>query len=294
MVAMQMIEKIRTTIGLTSFQLKLIALFFMTVDHVASTGLAMFLGASNEVTHIMHIFGRTAAPIFLFIIVQGVRHTRNKLKYVLRLYIAGVLVQIANWLFERNVYAGSVFGTGNIFPTLMYTALYIFCIERLIYALKNKKYGDIVLSLGAVIVPLIFTEAFRLIQRNTALESGLHDNILLALQIFVPPLSIVMFSYLFVLLGIAWYFINQKLWNCLIFVALSVVCGLVNVDVIARLPYHLSGMFELFADTQWWMVLAIPFIALYNGKKGRSCKYLFYVYYPMHQYVLLLLSNCFM
>ena len=33
---------------------------------------------------------------------------------------------------------------------------------------------------------------------------------------------------------------------------------------------------------QWIMIFALPFLALYNGKRGKNTKYLFYIYYPLH------------
>ena len=38
---------------------------------------------------------------------------------------------------------------------------------------------------------------------------------------------------------------------------------------------------------QWFSMAAIPFIALYNGRRGKhKMKYLFYIYYPLHLVVL--------
>jgi len=35
------------------------------------------------------------------------------------------------------------------------------------------------------------------------------------------------------------------------------------------------------------MIAALPFIILYNGERGRySLKYLFYVFYPLHIWIL--------
>ncbi|WP_243431748.1 TraX family protein [Clostridium botulinum] len=38
------------------------------------------------------------------------------------------------------------------------------------------------------------------------------------------------------------------------------------------------------------MIFSIIQISLYNGKKGKSNKYLFYIYYPLHIYTLYLIS----
>lgn len=41
-----------------------------------------------------------------------------------------------------------------------------------------------------------------------------------------------------------------------------------------------------FVNYQWFMIFALPFMLMYNGKKGRGMKYLFYIYYPLHIVVL--------
>ena len=34
---------------------------------------------------------------------------------------------------------------------------------------------------------------------------------------------------------------------------------------------------------QWWSLLAIPLLALYNGQRGRwKMKWFFYLFYPLH------------
>lgn len=42
---------------------------------------------------------------------------------------------------------------------------------------------------------------------------------------------------------------------------------------------------------QWWSLLALPIIALYNGRRGKyKMKYLFYIYYPLHLAVIYLVD----
>ncbi len=50
----------------------------------------------------------------------------------------------------------------------------------------------------------------------------------------------------------------------------------------------LGDIFTL--NYQWMMIFSIIPISLYNGKKGKSNKYLFYIYYPLHIYTLYLIS----
>ena len=65
------------TIGLNGNQLKILAMLFMTVDHVGA-----FLMPQYE---ILRYIGRLAMPIFAFMIAEGCTHTHNRLRYFLTL-----------------------------------------------------------------------------------------------------------------------------------------------------------------------------------------------------------------
>lgn len=42
---------------------------------------------------------------------------------------------------------------------------------------------------------------------------------------------------------------------------------------------------------QWWALMAVPFIALYNGERGKAkMKYFFYIFYPLHLVLLFLIK----
>lgn len=62
-----------------------------------------------------------------------------------------------------------------------------------------------------------------------------------------------------------------------------------------QLQYFTAGLVILdltWGGIQWFSIAAIPFIALYNGKRGKwKMKYLFYLYYPLHLVVLQGLSR---
>ena len=51
--------------------------------------------------------------------------------------------------------------------------------------------------------------------------------------------------------------------------------------------------YEIFLDGQYWMIMAIPFIWLYNGQRGRKTKVFFYLYYPLHMYLLIGIATLF-
>lgn len=41
---------------------------------------------------------------------------------------------------------------------------------------------------------------------------------------------------------------------------------------------------------QWMMVFSLPFILMYNGERGRSLKYFFYGFYPLHIWILYIIG----
>jgi len=224
--------------GLTSFQLKIIALIIMTIDHF---GAYKLFTDSPGINVYMRITGRIAAPIFLFLLIEGLKHTRGKKKYILRLYIAAVSAEFIRLFFEIRM--------GNIFQTFFYAALFIVLIDAII----KKRIGEMHrAAIFMIIAALLFLFEF------------LPDYLIL--RIFFPSPLTVEYSYIFILLAVVWYFINNKYINCAVFAGLSVI-------------YYI-----FIQALQSYMILALPFMLLYNGEKGRSgLKYLFYIYYPAHQ-----------
>lgn len=76
--------------------LKLLAALFMTIDHVGVLLLPHVI--------VLRILGRLALPIFAFMIAEGCRYTRNRLRYFGSVFALGVLCQIVYYLAERSLY----------------------------------------------------------------------------------------------------------------------------------------------------------------------------------------------
>ena len=86
----------KETSGLTGNQLKLIAMITMTCDHV---GVQIFPQCLW-----LRILGRLAMPIYAYMIAEGCRHTRNRKKYLLRLFGMGTLCQIVYFVAMKSLY----------------------------------------------------------------------------------------------------------------------------------------------------------------------------------------------
>ena len=82
--------------GLTGNQLKILAMIAMTCDHV---GLQLF-----PQTWWLRIVGRLAMPIYGYMIAEGCRHTRDRKKYLLRLFGMGALCQAVYFAAMGSLY----------------------------------------------------------------------------------------------------------------------------------------------------------------------------------------------
>ena len=81
-------EKIRVKKGLNGNQLKIIAMSAMTIDHAA------FVIWPDYPTDwrilLLHVIGRTAAPIFWFFVAEGWHYTRDRKNYAFRLFLFAI------------------------------------------------------------------------------------------------------------------------------------------------------------------------------------------------------------
>ena len=86
---------------LSSSALKLMACVFMLIDHV---GVRLFPGVL-----LLRIIGRLAFPIFAFMIAEGCKYTRNKLRYFLQLFGLALGCQIVYFIADGSMYLSVLF-----------------------------------------------------------------------------------------------------------------------------------------------------------------------------------------
>ena len=91
------------------------------------------------------------------------------------------------------------------------------------------------------------------------------------------------------LTGIAMYLCHKNLKKeVLAFVSVSLVWVLMAI-VLTRPSFH-DLMFE---SVECMEIFAAPLMLCYNGQRGNGSKYLFYIFYPTHIYLLDALSVIF-
>ena len=115
--------------GLSGTALKCLAIFAMTVDHVA----LVFFSAGTVLYYVMRLFGRLAAPIMTFMLVEGFRHTRSKKKYFRRMMLFAAISQPIYFLFmfgRMPVNALEYLTHWNIMFTLAVTLLVLMLFDN--------------------------------------------------------------------------------------------------------------------------------------------------------------------
>jgi len=121
---------------ISSFILKVIAILSMTVDHLGVI-INSFYPDLNTLYTVCRYIGRLALPLFCFMIVEGVIHTKDIKKYVIRLGIMAVVIAIILAVFEYVPSLGlkELSFQGNIFMDLLLGALMLWALSQK----ENKK-----------------------------------------------------------------------------------------------------------------------------------------------------------
>ena len=140
-------EKERNFQFISNFILKVFALLLMTLDHIG-----IFLETMQNTQQIGYIFrflGRLAFPLFILIIVEGVRHTKHFGKYILRLGILAAIFLIGQVIFGYAI--------NNQIESFYSPVLDVFFVALTLYLLKRKdKYSFFsILTIGYILTSFI-------------------------------------------------------------------------------------------------------------------------------------------
>ena len=267
--------------------LKLFAVILMTFDHLGAYGFELPIIRNN--VDILRLIGRMAAPLFLFFVVESLKHTRIRRQFLLRLYLAGAITGCCNMIVSAWLNNVSF---GNIYQSYVWVVIAVSLLDCTISSLKKKHYWK---ALGITVGGLIALQAIHLwdsILRDYNMISNLMDIEIHWSQIihhvsslFVYSPRYVEYSVLYIVLGIIWYYQKKKLYQCVTLVLFCILafCGFGN-----GIP-----QFSFAAGDQWAMIGAIIPILLYNGQYGPGYKYFFYIYYPAHCYLIAIAQCCY-
>ncbi len=82
---------------------------------------------------------------------------------------------------------------------------------------------------------------------------------------------------------------NKKIYMTIIFI-LSVIAKYGISLIKYNIPFYYLFLGNTYSMCVYFTCLSIIPILFYNGKKGKDVKYLFYVFYPLHLFILALVS----
>lgn len=231
--------------GLSGNALKLIAAAAMVADHI---GLMFF-----PQNLIFRIIGRLAFPIFAFMIAEGCKYTKNRLKYFLTVFGLGLACQAVYFVAQGSTYM---------------SVLITFSLSILtIYALQGFRES-------------IFDPACGLWRKllSAAVFAGTVAGVWLLNRVMTIDYGF--FGCMLPVLPAAFQQRRGAGEDCLT----GLDKPLVHVAMLGLGALLLSlrqGGIQIFS------LLALPLLALYSGKRGKgNLKYFFYIFYPAHLVVL--------
>ncbi|GHT20583.1 fimbrial assembly protein fimC [Bacteroidia bacterium] len=237
---------------MSSFQLKIIAIVSMLIDHIAWGLAASAYIRTHFVTEInaMHIAGRMAFPIFAFLISEGVVHTRSVKKYLAGMCVFALISEIPYNLLH-SVYR---FHTLNI------------CYPRM---------QNVFFTLALGIIAIIF---YKKMIRETALFNRCTCFLLIILTLIAACILRVDYGWLMVLAILILYIYKDSQLRLPIFAVFIVIFYLL-ISYKARIGWAAGALCAL-----------VP-LYCYNGQRGRNLnKWLFYAFYPVHLLIIALLA----
>ena len=269
-------------LSLSGFQLKYIALITMVFDHIH-----YFFDYTGKIPIWFTMIGRLAAPLFLFTVIEGFIHTRNRKKYFLKIYVLAILMGLIQFGFYNFLHP--LVRPDGFFPKNMMLSSFAILLVALqgIAWIQEKKYLK---GIPTLLFPLMLPWLMLLLYLSGQ-DKPIFTLFINLLNYTVLPThtSISDGGTWLLLTGIAMYLCHKNLKKeVLAFVSVSLVWVLMGI-VLSR-PSFQDLMFRYI---EWMEIFAAPLMLCYNGQRGKGSKYLFYVFYPTHIYLLYALSVIF-
>lgn len=249
--------------GLSSFDLKILAIVGMTFNHIGNAfGDALPLW----VKVLCIVAGCITFPVMAFLLSEGYRHSRNRIHYGFRLFVCGLLSLVpfcivADWRALNIMF--------TLLLCLWIIALYEKMQHRFLFWLF---FGLAVLANAAMDWPIAAVPlalCFHAVKnKNTRRRAAtaivwLFGALPMLAACVIPQEAVPVeglrqiFEYCYTDFGTPW------------------------ADALPYVLFYFSAP-----------IAAMPLLDRYNGTRGRAVKYLFYLYYPLHLWILALVKLC--
>ncbi len=232
-----------------AYQLKLAMAGLMILDHLKI--IPDFI--PDQLSLIFHIITRCVAVFFAYMLVEGFLHTRNVKAYLLRLYGAAGLMATGNTLINSLYQSKDIYIGNNIFLTLAVGLTMLICLKEFKNNSRPRQVIQVVLAGLCLIVGVLFTEGGAVV------------------------LPFILITYL----G------RKSLFKRNLFYGLFALFLL----FLSYQPYESIEMTVqmMLYNADWLFILVLPILSLYNGQAGPRTafsRYFFYIFYPLHLWLL--------
>lgn len=268
-------DKQRSIRFINESTLKIIAIVLMTIDHIA-----MFLISPGPTYDILRSIGRMAMPLFIFMAIEGVYHTRDVKKYFLRLFVIGVLIDIFLVIFKKDM-------VGNMMIDLALGVVVIALLR------KRNWYSLLALIPASIFVLSDFNFA---INGTTFINSEYGT---FGLCVFLGFYAAYIAADYLCVSAANKYSIDLETYKSIKERNVKNVCCVCALFVVVALFYFIYRfnytlpILPPSMGMESWCFFAAVFIFFYNGRRGYDgawFKWGSYLYYPLHIIVLYLIT----
>lgn len=283
---------------MSTFALKIFALICMIIDHIK----VYIPGLPVQ----MRWIGRLAAPVYIFCLCEGVDHTSDERKYITRLYIASVLMALIQY------FTGI---TANVFRMLTITAAVLVLIKGIRENRKNYGKYLIVFLIYQFVSSALY--GYLYLRFQSRLYRWLLPSFTVSMAFCEGRLPFIIVGVLVYLcrhdkkklilsvsfFGIAYYLLSQTAFTAALtnpLIAMS--SDPAKTNQIVQMAFFalandfrpgLTGRDPFTESYQWMMAFSVIPMLMYNGEKGRSMKWFFYIFYVVHIVLLWWIGNSF-
>ena len=283
--------------GLNGLWLKLLGFLFTLLDHI---GLIFQAQIGQLAYTILRSTGRCAFPIFVFLAIEGVYHTRNYWKYFLRLIVIAVVLDAFCYgvYYGSNGTLGAQLTPGNVFTDLALGTLVIYLFRR------NDPWTMLSLLPIAYLVLSDFTiyrhgslSPYAIIPAGIASDYGTYGITMFILIYFGYQLAFKYQRYRAKQIGISASDMPGSSMRITLngFASGAILLTGCIFQIIAWIGFTGIEPGIGWAVESWSMLAVIP-ILLYDGRPGvtnRPVRYSLYLFYPAHLILLWCISLAF-
>jgi len=246
-----------------AYNLKIIAIVGMILQHAAmilEEVIPFFLQVP------MHFAGGLTFPIMAFFLVEGAKHTSNIKKYLGRIFVFAVISQVPY-----------VWAYGTLWWSPLNIMFILFLGLLMVHLYDNMTSRGLFWFLFVIFLLLSFMIEWGIIGLIMILmHKTIRDE---NKRRFLPALLAGLINGSLGLLGM------------MSAAVLDAAGGMPELAEFAELGFDFSvRTFSLSVLFGLGSLLAIFFLKNYNGERGKSMKYFFYVIYPLHFVILALLA----